>query len=364
MAKFINEWEYLIHLLNCVLKKEQPGELPESLSFDRLFSLADSHSVANMAYYGVEKLSVKPSEELRRKWAEVRDKALSKDIIQEMELEMLTSAFTQAQIPFITLKGTELKKLYPQSDFRTMSDIDIYIDDNNADGAKKAMLSIGYEINSMEQGVHDVYYKKPVMNVEVHRDLFGNEGEEFSPIFENIWEMAEKVKGTRHNLSAESSFMYIMAHGIKHYNQGGTGLRSFMDIHIFLKHHNIDTEKLYPVFEKVGAGEEYRIFLDLAAMWFGEKEFNPEMRKAESYVISSGTYGNFENMVTREMEGQNKAGYLLKKIFPSLKYMREQYPVLRRVPVLLPFCWVVRWIKAVTVNRKHTAVKFRTFKKN
>lgn len=364
MAKFVNEWEYLIHLLNCVLNKEQPEELPENLDFGVVFALADSHSVANMAYYGIEKLTKKPQGELLKKWAEVRDKALSKDIIQEMELEILTSAFTQAGIKFITLKGTELKKLYPQSDYRTMSDIDVFIDNEDAEKAKDAMLSIGYEVNSLEQGVHDVYYKKPVMNVEVHRDLFGNEGEEFSPIFQQIWDMAENVKGTRYNLNPESSFMYVMAHGIKHYNLGGTGLRSFMDVYIFLKSHTIDTEKLYPLFEKAGAGKEYRIFLDLAAMWFGGKSFADEYRKAESYVISSGTYGNFENMVTREMAGQSKAGYLFKKLFPNLKFMREQYPVLRRAPVLLPFCWVVRWVKALTVNRKSTAVKFKTFKDN
>lgn len=364
MAKFINEWEYLIHLLNAVLNKEQPEELPEELDFGKLFTVSDSHSVANMAYYGVEKLAVKPQGELLKKWAEVRDKALSKDIIQEMELEQLTSAFTQAGVKFITLKGTVLKKLYPQSDYRTMSDIDIFINNDDADKAKKAMLSLGYEVNSLEQGVHDVYYKKPVMNVEVHRDLFGNEGEEFSPLFEKIWDMAENVKGKRYNLNVESCFMYIMAHGIKHYNLGGTGLRSFMDIYIFLKHYETDTEKIYSAFEKAGAGKEYRIFLDLAAMWFGGKPFTPECRKEEAFVISSGTYGNFENMVTREMEGQSKGNYLFKKLFPGIKFMREQYPVLRRVPVLLPFCWVVRWIKALTVDRKSTAVKFRTFKDN
>ncbi len=364
MARFINEWEYLLHLLNAVLKKEQPEELPENLSFDRVFAIADSHSVANMAYYGIEKLTKKPTSDLQKKWAEIRDKALSKDIIQEMELETITAAFTKAGINFITLKGTELKGLYPQSDYRTMSDIDVFIDEKDANKAKAAMLSIGYEVNKLEQGVHDVYYKQPVMNVEVHRDLFGNEGEEFSPIFKQIWEMAENVKGSRYNLNTESSFMYVMAHGIKHYNLGGTGLRSFMDIYVFLKKRPVDTEKLYPVFEKVGAGAEYRLFLDLAAMWFDEKPFDEKYRQAESYVISSGTYGNFENMVTREMEGQNKVSYLFKKIFPGVKFMQEQYPILRRVPVLLPICWVIRWVKAVTVNRKNTAVKFKTFKDN
>ena len=64
-----------------------------------------------------------------------------------------------------------------------MSDIDIVIDPENAKKAGEVMLSLGYKADSLETGVHDVYHKKPVTSIEIHRELFGDEGQEFAPIF-------------------------------------------------------------------------------------------------------------------------------------------------------------------------------------
>ncbi len=362
----VNEAEYLIRLLNAVIKKEQPEELPERLSFELLFKLASFHSVANTAFYGIEKLKRKPESELLKKWAEVRDKEIIKDITQTTELYSIISAFDKAEIRFIILKGSHLKTLYPQSDFRSMSDIDIYIEDADTEKAKTALLSLGYEINRLEQGVHDVYYKKPVMNIEVHRDLFGEGGQEFAPIFTDLWSKSELVEKTCYNLSPDYFFSYVLAHGIKHYDNGGSGIRTFMDIYIYLSKmgSKLNMEKIEELFESVGKKESLMDFIRLSEIWFGEGEYTDKYREMERYIIRGGTYGTFTNQTIMEMKGKSKGAFLFGKLFPKLSYMQEQFPVLRKAPVLLPVFWLVRMVKAVTVNRKQNAEKFKAFRDN
>ena len=62
MKTFTGEHEYLLHLLSSVITCTQPCEKPEALSFQRIFDIAADHSVANTAFYAIEKLSVKPDE--------------------------------------------------------------------------------------------------------------------------------------------------------------------------------------------------------------------------------------------------------------------------------------------------------------
>ena len=362
MATFSNEWEYLIHLLSSALRNEKPGEKPDNISFEQLFSLARYHSVANMAFYSIERLENRPEKELFAKWTEVRDKEIMKDIIQSTEQEQLFSALSASGVRFIPLKGSVLKTLYPQSDFRTMSDIDLYIDDADTEKSKAVMLSLGYEINRLEHGVHDVYYKKPVMNVEIHRDLFGEGGQEFSPVFGELWSKCT-ADGMRYDLENDFFLTYVIAHGIKHYTLGGTGIRTFMDIHVYLQQKGADLNRIYSLCEKAGQRELCEDFVKLADVWFGSGEYTDKLREMAEYVIRGGTYGTFENQMEQGIKKQGKLKFILSRIFPSVNYAREQFPVLRRMPFLLPVFWVVRWFKFFTVNRKENAAKIKALTK-
>ena len=63
-------------------------------------------------------------------------------------------------------------------------------------------------------------------------------------------------------------------------------------------------------------------------------------------------YGSMENhAAVAKAESKSSAAYLLKRIFLPYKVMAWQYPILKKAPFLLPFCWVVRCVKAL-FNRK------------
>ncbi len=366
MNNFNNEQKYLFSLLCSTINNEQPPEPPESVNFEQIFKLAEYHSVANLVYYGIEKLKNKPDSELMKKWAEVRDREIMRDIIQGSELELITKRFTEENIRFVTLKGTIIKKMYPQSDFRTMGDIDILVDKENLKKAGDILLSMGYNSNLLDHTNHDVYYKAPVMNVEIHHELFNSTRDSFATIFENTWDKTEVVTGARYKLVPDYCFGYVMAHAMGHYKWGGTGIRSFMDLYIYRKiaGHTLDMNRIRGFFEEIGEAELFDSFLELSDVWFGGKTPTDEHLKMAEYILRGGTYGTFENQVIQGMKGKSKGAYLFERLFPNLAYMKEQFPVLKKAPVLLPVFWIVRMIKGATINRKQNMEKFRTFKNN
>lgn len=76
---------YLIHLVDCSLADTIPEELPPNVTWKEIYKLAKHHSIDNLIFYSVEKLTKKPDEELYKKWRESRDKAIFKGITQLYE---------------------------------------------------------------------------------------------------------------------------------------------------------------------------------------------------------------------------------------------------------------------------------------
>lgn len=356
--------DHLIALLKAALDGETPPSAPEGLSFAELFRLAQFHSVANIAYYSLERAGADIPSEIKGQWSAIRDKAIMADITFQTDYEELCKAFTEQGVRFLPLKGIILKSLYPQSDYRTMSDIDILIDAKNAQIIRDIMEKLGYETADFGHDVHDVYHKLPVTSIEVHRELFGAEGREYAPIFADPWAMCSTVDGVL-QFTDEAFFAFLLAHGMKHYEQGGTGIRTFMDIHIFRQHcgERLDLKRIYEMFERVGQRQLCENFIALSEMWFGGGERTEAITEMERYILSGGTYGTFSNQVENAIKTKGKARYMWSKLFPDLKTMRQRYSVLNKAPVLLPVFWGVRIVTKPFTNRRQNAEKVKALLK-
>ncbi len=356
----MTEFEYLIALLRAMLKSEQPPELLDDCDFGRVFVLAKHHSVAGMAYYAAEKLNAPPLGALAAEWRQVRDKALVKDITQQAELEAIGGALSANGVRYLPLKGSIIKHLYPQSDMRTMSDIDLLIDPENAAQARDIMERLGYSCEKFGHDIHDIYHKPPVMNVEIHRELFGDEGKEFKSVFGDPWQLCERKDGLRFDFSADAFFAYVLAHAVKHLEEGGTGIRTIMDLWVCLHSDmNIDIEKSLRLLEKSGKRAAAQKLTELSEVWFDEKPINDETHDLERYILGSGTYGTISNSVANKIEKSGKIKYLLRLVFPTFAHMRQQYPVLAKAPALLPACWFVRLITKPFVNHRQNSQKLK-----
>lgn len=356
--------EYLIGLLKAaVFGAELP--LADDVDYAELFSLAKFHSVANIALYALEKGDANIPETLAGQWRELRDKAVVSDITFQMDYATLCQELEREQIRYLPLKGILMKPLYPQTDYRTMSDIDILIDPENAEKVRAVMERLGYDTASYDHDVHDVYHKSPVTSIEIHRELFGAEGEEYAPLFSDPWSECDVYSEHRYEFRPHLFFIYLLAHGMKHYAEGGTGIRTFLDISIFLKHYGgqTDIQEVCRAFDAVGQRQLCEQMISLSNMWFGDSERSEALSETEKYILSGGTYGTFSNQVENSVRTKGKAGYIRSKLFPDLKLMRQRYPVLRKAPVLLPVFWLVRICTKPFSNRRQNMEKLKNLLK-
>lgn len=349
--------QYLLALLRAELRGEAAPDPPEGCMPGGVFAAAERHSVAGMAFYPLERAGRLTA---CKAWRAERDKAIARDVIQHEEFGRLTQALESAGVRFLPLKGCIIKRLYPQSDMRTMSDTDLLIDEKNAQTARGIMEELGYTCEHFGYDVHDIYYKPPVMNVELHRALFGEEGREFAEIFSDPWSMCE-CSGARCDFTPDAFFAYVLAHALKHLEEGGTGVRTVMDawvcVHADL---GINAENALALLAPSGRSEEARALLSLAEVWFADCPHTPQTKALEDYVLGSGTYGTVANAAEKKIEKRGRAAYLWGLLFPPFAHMRQHYPVLKKAPVLLPCCWVARLVTKPFVNRAQNAEKLRT----
>lgn len=359
---------YLIHLIGCALDNTIPEELPQDVTWKDIYQLAKYHSINNLIFYSIEKLAKKPDEELYKKWMESRDKAIFKGITQLYERDSIIEKLTEAQIDICPLKGCIIKELYPSQDMRTMADLDILMDSNKADVVKKVFKEMGYTLDHIDEEGHDVYKKRPVMNVEMHHYLVPLEvlQDKMLQYYKNVWERLKVTKDNVHcyYMSKEDFYIYHIAHMVKHYKLGGTGIRSFIDIYIYKKHYDklLDWKYIYDELDKMEIRELAIVFEKIAQAWFQDGIIDDEVKQITTYVITSGTYGTLERshkvfMQNKLEKSTNKFTYTIRRIFPSMKEMRKGYTILYKIPFALPLFWIYRGIKAFIYKDKRKKIK-------
>lgn len=358
-----SEAAYLLALLKSALSGGEPPEKPEEIEFSEVFRLARYHDVANTAFYAVERLKSPPDKALMKEWGETRDRAIVKDLIQQEEYGGISRSFTEAGIRHVPLKGLLLKNDYPQRDFRLMTDLDILIDERERKRAREIMLGLGYRTEGGDVS-EDTYYKEPVMNVELHYSLM-LEGfsEDYQRLFDDPWNYVTESGETEKRFREDYFFAYILAHAMKHYENSGTGIRSFMDFYVYRRKNPSAVSSALTMFREPRTKKLAEDCVKLAELWFGEGADDGSLAEMEAFVLSSGTYGTFTNGTEYRIKNKGKAAYLRELVFPPLPMMRNYFPILRKAPILLPFCWIVRIATRPFRYRKENLEKLKTLVK-
>ena len=75
------------------------------------------------------------------------------------------------------------------------------------------------------------------------------------------------------------------------------------------------------------------------------------------YIWKGGVYGSTKNKLSiQKMRMGGVAGYTKHRLFPRLKTLEGYYPILKKMPILLPVIWIYRGIKAVFRGRTRVLV--------
>lgn len=334
------------------------GEIPCE-DWASLYRLAKVHSVENIFYHAIKDMANVP--------AEVKDKAkrqywsnVHQQISQDYYAGEVFLALEKVGIKYVPLKGFYLRKLYPMPELRTSCDIDLFYDSSRTDDLSAVMREQGF---TEEKGGpnHSVWMKDSV-TFEPHFYLLSdNDG--FHAYYENVWSRLTQVAEDRslYAFSDEDFYIFFIVHAAKHFTHGGFGVRTVLDLHVYNQTKTLDKEYLTAEFDKLGLVKFVAAIEKLAECWFGGAEMDEDTAKVSEYVMESGTYGvslhrvMLNNVKEKSVKG-SKVSYLLETLFLPYKQMKIRYPILTKMPILLPFYWVIRWF-AVLFKRRANITK-------
>lgn len=335
---------------------------PEML--EEVYALAVRQDLAHLVGQALSKLSLPESEALT-KCKQAAMQAMMRYVQLNYEYERTCAVLEQWKIPFIPLKGAVLREEYPEAWMRTSCDVDILVEHSRLEEAIKALTeTLGYTAGNMSD--HDITLRSAQgLHLELHYDTIQERYDETGSrgVLARIWEDATpKTEGSCHMVLSDAMFyFYHMAHMVKHFEVGGCGVRTFLDVWIMnQKPHDRSARQALLAeggLTKFAQGAEA-----VAAYWFDGATPDEMTLQVSDYILRAGIYGDNRN---RAALGQAKMGgkvkyLLLRRVFMPYDYLKAEYPILQKQKWLTPVYQVVRWLRMLSRGGlRRTAIEWK-----
>ena len=332
--------------------------MPENIDLDALYTFESDQSVANMAYEALQKLGY-PEEQLKKFQDDYKLNML-REARFELAGQQVFDALEKAEIPFIPLKGAVLKNLYPNPALRNFTDYDLYIGDKLSE-VEKVMLELGYDYDHDTENDMD-FVKKPSLHFEMHHSLFTS-AYDFDGYFNEPFEKTYLKEGKKyfHLYRNEDFLVHVLAHLYKHFTDGGCGIKQFMDMYVLTKKLELDMDYIHNELEIIGLNGFLETVIRLNAFLFDGEKPDDNLLEIADYVFNCGTFGSVKNNMALEYAQDNedakkhfglyKMKYFANRWQLSFSGMKKQYPILGKLPFLLPFCYFHKLFKVVFFKR-------------
>lgn len=333
---------------NVLTSEEKALYSPEQLT--ELLTAAKKHDVAHLVVFGLKKNNL--LDENAKKLEGEIFKAVYRCEQQKHELQTICQTLEDAQIPFVPLKGSVIREYYPEPWMRTSCDIDILIHEDDVEKAISLFERLEYKIE--KRNYHDIpMYSPNGIHLELHFNIC-EDTEKTDKVLRNAWSYARKAESFRYEFEKEFFVFHMYAHMAYHFLAGGCGIRPLLDIWIMENKMDLSYKCAKELLEEA---EIYRFaekMSELAERCFSE---NDEMLLSDfdaivSYILIGGIYGSGENSITvKTTEAKSLVAYVFNRLFLPYKYMIILFPILKKAPYLLPFCWVARWLQVFSKKK-------------
>ena len=360
--KYLKDYLHLVALyLN---KKEDPNFKIDESNISFFVNLSKMHSLTALFYKVVKDTKVDIKSEYLKKLEEYYLANMRKHVIFEQERKELFKYLWLNKIPYLQLKGLVLKDYYPDPYTREFADNDIYFEGDDK-AIKKFFVDRGYEVELFNKSNHDVYLKKPCLNFEMHRALFGETGDnqKFVEYFAKPKAGAMNSGSNELVYRVDNFYVYFTAHSYKHFNIAGCGLRTLVDYYIFLKRNEenetLDFKYINKELAKIDLVDFSKQISTLSMKVFDEQELSEDEMNMLLYIASSGTYGTLENRVNKGVKEKGKTKYFISRIFPPYRFYKSAYPWAYKVPILIPIAWLCRFFRVLFKNPKRATSELK-----
>jgi len=336
------EW---IALIRCGLTGEP---MPSHPAWGTLYRLAVQHNMVGFLYRAMAADPDGVPQELRDRVRHGYAVAVGQQVQQDYYREQIVSALRERGIPYLPLKGEDLRALYPSPDLRFSCDIDFFYPRERRNEVNRILSELGFARGKDE--VENDSFSLGAVHVEPHFSLAG-QGERCAVYYSDIWERLKTDDGQRYRFRDEDGYLFLLLHMYKHMRGGGAGTRAVTDILLWNREHP-DADRAYIAgeAEKLGMARFVPLMERLTRVWMGEEPGDGDTDLLTAYIVEGGAYGTPEQraqMTVVQKGCGRRFSYLFRRVFPKYRAMRLRYPWLARAPWLLPFCYPLRWVQVL-----------------
>ena len=369
----MNNTNYIFFALLRSAIKNQPLTSQEKELFNigllpEIYKLSCNHDLVHLVSMAIEKNQLLDKEnEFLNKFRVRQLKAIFRYEKLNYELNHLCNAFEKENIPYMLLKGSVIRNLYPEPWMRTSCDIDVLV--HREDFAKtKKLLVERYGYTPYSETTHDEGFLAPNgSHIELHYTLIEEDEANYSSkILKKIWDNAVLEQGShcKYQMTDEVFFFYHIAHMAKHIKNGGCGVRPFLDLWFLEKEKSlISHQSVIQMLESAKMLQFAKTAIKLSANWFEGAAGDDATTILQKFVLTGGVYGIFENrFVLQQHDKSRKLTYLLSRIFVSKMHLEKIYPSCKIRNWLIPFYQVRRWVGLCSkCRRKRIVNELKTY---
>ncbi|MBR5569914.1 MAG: nucleotidyltransferase family protein [Oscillospiraceae bacterium] len=332
--------------------------LPEGFDLEAAIPLIQKHKINNLIYYGAKNCGIDASSPVMKNLFLVTYQAMCADERQREQLSKLFAAFDANGIEYMPVKGVLLKALYPKPDMRIMGDADILIRLEQYEKIRPIMESLGY--TEKLESDHELIWTHPSLYLELHKRLIPSYNYDYAAYYGDGWQLGHPSTENpcRYEMTDEDQMIYLFTHFAKHYRDGGIGIRHLLDLYLYRKAKpNMDIAYLERELKKLQLDVFHAHIVKTMDVWFDGASADEMTDTITDFLFGSGSFGaKVTQRVARGVRNKSKNGggakqvrarFWLRVIFLPYGQMCTKYPVLKKLPILLPVMWVVRWFQTL-----------------
>ena len=325
----------------------------DSSVYSPVFRIFKQHDLAHLLNRCVKGAQLNIDAEMQKKLEAIENQAIFRYFRIAEELKNTSAILEKGEIPFMPLKGSVLRELYPEPWMRTSCDIDIHVHEEDLERALALLAAEGYQIG--ERGFHDIAITTPLgVTLELHYMLV-EKSESAYGVLSRAWETATLADGYhfRYEMTGEMFVLFHIAHMAKHFVDGGCGVRPFIDLWVIKNKMHYDAHTLDALFAECSLTAFAEAAIALSNAWLAGGAHSPLTEEMENYIMASGVYGTTENRVAIAQANRGgKLHYLITRLFPPFERMAQRYPTLRKCALLLPWFYLVRWFSFLKKDKQ------------
>lgn len=356
---------YFLRLL-CAFVHGQTAPPPTDVDIQRLLTIAQDCNLSGIVGYMLQ-----PHAALLGEYAIVTNRWFFQTVgifaNRRTACDRLTAQLTAANIPFALLKGAVLTEVYPEKELRTGGDVDMFIPPAYIPQLKALLAENGDTIT--HEDARQVCISRPPLFVEFHFSLLADAAADNGALCDyladpvphmTVWVEKNTVDPTFH-------FVYLLAHQQHHYENDSPGIRSYLDLAVWLKNGFLpDTDTLIRTLRQAGLYDYAARALTLTSRWFALPSPLPLVKISDedeaflkAYLLEAGQFAARQNPRARQVadsgEKAPRLTALWRSLFPPAAHMRSDATYATLAKRCLPLAYIKRLFTGIFRRPQYTA---------